>query len=133
MRGQARTARIESSLVRDRGDGRRGSGTGGQKAVTHVRVVEKLGDFTLVECRLETGRTHQVRIHLGEAGTPLCGERLYDRPLHGAPLPDTSGARRPLLHAAYLGIVQPRTGRELAWEAVLPDDMQALLDKLRAR
>src|SRR5262249_36703592 len=80
VRGRARDARIESWLVRDRGDRRRGSGPAGegQHAVTHVRVVEALGEFTLVECRLETGRTHQVRIHLGEAGTPLCGERVYD-------------------------------------------------------
>src|SRR5262249_18869505 len=85
VRGQARDARLESWLVRDRGDGRRGSGPEGegQRAVTHVRVVEALGEFSLVECRLETGRTHQVRIHLGEAGTPLCGERVYDRPPHG--------------------------------------------------
>src|SRR5262249_20602680 len=93
VRGRAQTARIESGLVRDRGDGRRGSGppAEGQHAVTHVRVVEELGDCTLVECRLETGRTHQVRIHLGEAGTPLCGERVYDRPLNGRPYPDASG------------------------------------------
>jgi hypothetical protein len=89
VRGQAKDATIESWLVRDRGDGRRGSGTvGGQHAVTHVRVVEDLGDFTLVECRLETGRTHQVRIHLGDRGTPLCGERVYDRLINGRPLPD---------------------------------------------
>src|SRR5262245_53535089 len=81
VRGKAVAGRIESTLVHDRGDGRRGSLVGaadGQRAVTHVEVVEELGDFTLVRCRLETGRTHQVRIHLGEAGTPLCGERLYD-------------------------------------------------------
>src|SRR5262245_21605798 len=67
VRGKAKSQRIESWLVADRGDGRRGSGTQpgvGQRAVTHVTVVEELGDYTLVECRLETGRTHQVRIHL---------------------------------------------------------------------
>src|SRR5438132_1590421 len=95
VRGRAKDARIESTFVPDRGDGRRGSGPGpGQRAVTEVRVVEELGDFTAVECRLETGRTHQVRIHLGEAGTPLCGEHVYDRPVHGRPPPDDSGARR---------------------------------------
>ncbi|MGL4552094.1 MAG: RluA family pseudouridine synthase, partial [Gemmataceae bacterium] len=79
VRGAAVSGRIESTLVADRGDGRRGSGPGpGQHAVTHVTLVERLGPFSLVECRLETGRTQQVRIHLGEAGTPLCGERLYD-------------------------------------------------------
>jgi 23S rRNA pseudouridine1911/1915/1917 synthase len=66
VRGVAKDQRIESNLVRDRGDGRRGSGPGGQNAITHVRVLQRLGACTLVECRLETGRTHQVRIHLGE-------------------------------------------------------------------
>jgi 23S rRNA pseudouridine1911/1915/1917 synthase len=134
-RGKARDARIESWLIRDRGDGRRGSGAApdvGQKAVTHVRVVERLGQFTLVECRLETGRTHQVRIHLGEAGTPLCGERVYDRPLHGRPLPDGSGARRIMLHAAALGFLHPTSGKRMHWKANLPDDMAALLRRLRS-
>jgi 23S rRNA pseudouridine1911/1915/1917 synthase len=133
VRGQATDARIESHFVPDRGDGRRGSSTDadGQHAVTHVRVVETLGEFTLVECELETGRTHQVRIHLGEAGTPLCGERVYDRPLHGQPLPDGSGAKRPLLHAAFLAIDHPATGKRMEWQAKLPDDMSALIKRLR--
>lgn len=133
VRGQAKDARIESYLVPDRGDGRRGSGASneGQHAVTHVRVVETLGDFTLVECELETGRTHQVRIHLGEAGTPLCGERVYDRPLHGQPLPDASGAKRPLLHAAYLALDHPATGKRMEWEAKMPKEMSELVKRLR--
>ncbi len=132
VRGQAAPGRIESSLVRDRGDGRRGTGVGeGQQAITHVRVVEELGAFTLVECRLETGRTHQVRVHLGERGTPLCGERVYDRPLHGQPVADDSGAKRPMLHAARLGVAHPATGERLAWEAAMPDDMATLLKRLR--
>lgn len=130
VRGQAKQARIESQLVADRGDGRRGSGKGGQHAVTHVRPVETLGDFTLVECELETGRTHQVRIHLGEAGTPLCGERVYDRPLHGKPLPDASGARRPMLHATFLAIDHPATGKRMEWEAKMPIDMNELVTRL---
>jgi 23S rRNA pseudouridine1911/1915/1917 synthase len=135
VRGRARDERIESFLVRDRGDGRRGSGGEpgtGQRVVTHVRVVEALGAYTLVECRLETGRTHQVRIHLGEAGTPLCGERIYDRPLHGTPLPDGSGMARPALHAASLGFEHPGTGRRVVWQSRLPKDMIELLRKLRA-
>jgi 23S rRNA pseudouridine1911/1915/1917 synthase len=134
VRGRASEARIESFLLEDRGDGRRGSTTRhdeGKRAVTHVRVVEELGEFTLVECRLETGRTHQVRIHLGEAGTPLCGERVYDRPLHGKPLPDTSGARRPMLHAATLGFDHPLTGRRVVWQVPPPQDMRQLLARLR--
>jgi 23S rRNA pseudouridine1911/1915/1917 synthase len=138
VRGKATSGRIESFLVRDRGDGRRGSGPPGegQHAVTHVRTVEELpggggGDFTLVECRLETGRTHQVRIHLGEAGTPLCGERVYDRPIGGRPCPDGSGLDRVALHAATLGLTHPATGRRLRWEAPLPADVAALLRRLR--
>lgn len=134
VRGRAADARIESSLVRDRGDGRRGSSTApgeGQRAITHVRVVEALGDYTLIECRLETGRTHQVRIHLGEAGTPLCGERIYDRPLHGKPLPDGSGMGRIALHAALLGFEHPATGQRRRWTSRLPKDMADLLKRLR--
>jgi 23S rRNA pseudouridine1911/1915/1917 synthase len=134
VRGKARPGRIESYLTRDRGDGRRGSTTKpgeGQRAVTHLRVVEELGDYTLVECRLETGRTHQVRIHLGEAGTPLCGERVYDRPVHGAPAPDGSGAKRVLLHAARLGFEHPATGKRMTWASPLPKDMATILQRLR--
>ena len=136
VRGKAINERIESYLVADRGDGRRGSSPDrkeGQRAVTHVRLVEDLGDFSLVECRLETGRTHQVRIHLGERGTPLCGERIYDRPLNGNPLPDPSGAQRPALHAAYLAITHPATGKRLSWTSHLPRELSALCKHLRRR
>ncbi|HKB41352.1 MAG TPA: pseudouridine synthase, partial [Gemmataceae bacterium] len=133
VRGRTVDGKIESWLVRDRGDGRRGSGPPdeGQHAVTHVRVLERLGEYTLVECRLETGRTHQVRIHLGEAGTPLCGERVYDRPPHGRPLPDGSGATRVALHAASLAFDHPVTGKRVRWSSPLPKDMKALLSRLR--
>jgi 23S rRNA pseudouridine1911/1915/1917 synthase len=136
VRGKAKSRRIESYLVRERGDGRRGSSTEagvGQRAVTHVVVVEELGNFTLVECRLETGRTHQVRIHLGESGTPLCGERVYDRSPHGKPLPDGSGFPRPALHAAQLGLEHPRSGKRMSWTAPLPKDMKDLLTRLRTQ
>jgi 23S rRNA pseudouridine1911/1915/1917 synthase len=134
VRGRAITERIESRLTADRGDGRRGSapdGAAGQRAVTQVRVVEELGKFTLVECRLETGRTHQVRIHLGERGTPICGETIYDRPLHGAPLEDSSQAKRLALHAATLVVEHPATGKRMRWQAELPEDLKRLLLKLR--
>jgi 23S rRNA pseudouridine1911/1915/1917 synthase len=134
VRGRPTEGRIESWLVRDRGDGRRGSSAApgeGQRAVTHVRVVEELGEYTLIECRLETGRTHQVRIHLGEAGTPLCGERLYDRPPHGKPLPDGSGIGRVALHAALLGFAHPATGERRRWTSPPPKDMADLVKRLR--
>jgi 23S rRNA pseudouridine1911/1915/1917 synthase len=136
VRGRAKAGRIESYLVQDRGDGRRGSTTQpgqGKRAITHVRVVDDLGEYTLVECRLETGRTHQVRIHLGETGTPLCGERVYDRPLNGRPIPDQSGASRLALHAARLGFQHPATRKWMMWESPLPKDLQELVARLRAK
>ena len=99
--------------------------------MTHVRVVEELGPCCLVECRLETGRTHQVRIHLGEAGAPLAGERLYDRPVNGPPAPDPSGSPRVALHAAYLGFTHPQSGDRVEWESPLPEDLQAVVRRLR--
>jgi 23S rRNA pseudouridine1911/1915/1917 synthase len=136
VRGQARSERIESMLVDDRGDGRRGSTITpglGKRAVTHVKVVETIGGYSLVECRLETGRTHQVRVHLGERGTPICGERIYDRPIHGKPIPDDSGAPRLALHAAHLGFDHPTTGKRMTWDSPLPKDLHRLLKRLRRR
>jgi 23S rRNA pseudouridine1911/1915/1917 synthase len=132
VRGRPRSMTIESALVRDRGDGRRGSGPDGQRAATHVKVLEQLAEFALVECRLETGRTHQVRIHLGEAGWPLCGERVYDRPVNGPPITDASGAHRPMLHAARLGLTHPATGERMAWDSPPAADFKELLVRLRA-
>jgi len=133
VRGRPADTRIESWLVRDRGDGRRGSGDrqSGQRAVTHVRLIEALGSCSLIECRLETGRTHQIRIHLGELGTPLAGETVYDRPIHGRSPPDPSGSPRIALHAAVLGFTHPVSGLQLQWEAALPPDMNAVLQRLR--
>jgi 23S rRNA pseudouridine1911/1915/1917 synthase len=134
VRREAKDGRIESWIVRDRGDGRRGSGKEGegQHAVTHVSVAERLGEYTLVECRLETGRTHQVRIHLGEAGTPLCGETIYDRPLHGRAVPDGSGCERVALHATLLGLEHPASGKRLKWSSPLPPDLAKALKRVRA-
>lgn len=131
VRGAAKAGRIESVIARDRGDGRRGTAAGkdGQHAVTHVGILQQWEKFALVECKLETGRTHQVRIHLGEAGTPLCGESVYDRPVNGSPLPDGSGARRPMLHATRLGLTHPVTGDTMTWESPMPADMKRLVAK----
>jgi 23S rRNA pseudouridine1911/1915/1917 synthase len=133
VRGTPKSTRIESFFVEDRGDGRRGSGSTeepGKKAVTFVKLLEQWPDFALVECRLETGRTHQVRIHLGEFGTPLCGETIYDRPINGAPLPDNSGASRPMLHAVRLGFVHPVQNDFLTWDISPPSDFAKLQKKL---
>ena len=133
--GRVPAQTIASRLVRDRGDGRRGSTTHpelGKHAVTHIKPLEDLEGYTLVECRLETGRTHQIRIHLAEQGHPLCGEKVYHQPLFGAPLADASGAPRLALHAAELGFEHPVTGEHLRFEAALPPDLTAFLHRLRA-
>lgn len=137
-RGVPLVSRIESVLVPDRGDGRRGSTRksnppDGKNTVTHVKVIEELGPFAAVECRLETGRTHQVRIHLGECGSPLCGERIYDRPVNGRPAPDGSGAERPMLHAARLGFIHPDTNQVMTWDAKPPADFARVWTELRSR
>lgn len=133
--GRVGEGMIVTHLVRDRGDGRRGSSEGdeGKRAVTHVKPIEQFGDaYTLVECRLETGRTHQIRIHLAETGHPLCGERVYSAP-RGTKAIDRSGAMRVALHATELGFVHPVTGVELRFESPLPSDIEKLLAKLRSR
>lgn len=125
---------IESFLIRDRGDGRRGSAPfsqHGKKAVTHVHVVENLKGFTLVGCQLETGRTHQIRIHLAEKGSPVCGEKVYRTTANGTILPDGSGFPRLALHAAELGFIHPISGKPMHWNMALPDDFSNLLQRLR--
>jgi 23S rRNA pseudouridine1911/1915/1917 synthase len=126
---------IRSTLVRDRGDGRRGSSpqpnVSGKVAITHVSVVERLPKHTLLACQLETGRTHQIRIHLSEAGHPICGEKVYLKTATGEAL-SVSPAPRIALHAAELGFVHPVTQGELHWEMPLPTDLQQFLASLRA-
>jgi 23S rRNA pseudouridine1911/1915/1917 synthase len=132
--GSVAPQRVHSWLVRDRGDGRRGSSPvpgAGKEAVTHVAVEERLPGYTLLACRLETGRTHQIRIHLAELGHPVCGDKVY-RGRHGAPpVEDASGAPRLALHATELGFVHPVTGAELHWAMPLPGDLQAFVERLR--
>jgi len=131
---------LESMLVANRGDGIRGSlgvfaahaapkgpPPGAQRAVTRVRILERLARATLVECTLETGRKHQIRIHLAEAGCPVVGEAIYIRDFRGPPIP----APRPMLHAAVLGFTHPRTGRIVRVEDPPPEDFVAMAERLR--
>jgi 23S rRNA pseudouridine1911/1915/1917 synthase len=123
-------------LVRDRGDGRRGSTREpglGKEAITHVEVVEQLPGYTLLACRLETGRTHQIRIHLAERGHPVCGEKVYNRKPDGTLRTDGSGAPRLALHAAELGFVHPVSGAAMHWSMPLPPDLEAFRTRLRER
>lgn len=131
--GAVRAGRIESHLIADRGDGLRGSTRHrdqGQHAVTHVEVVERLPRATFVRVRLETGRTHQIRIHLAEAGHPLVGETVYIRDMlraNATPLP----ASRLMLHAATLGFAHPVGGEALDFAAEPPPAFAATLTELR--
>jgi 23S rRNA pseudouridine1911/1915/1917 synthase len=135
--GDVREQTIESFLVEDRGDGKRGSATvegEGKRAVTHVRPLERLDGFTLIECRLETGRTHQIRIHLSEAGHPLYGDIKYgnaDAEKASAANPISSGLRRLILHAATLGFRHPTTGQQLRFQSEPPADFLSVVDRLR--
>ena len=128
---------IRSRLVRDAGLGIRGSvapgrvnKTGealGREAITRVKLLEKLNGASLVECRLETGRTHQIRIHLSEAGHPILGESVYIRDYKGPIIP----APRVMLHALQLGFLHPSTGERVQWEQPLPKDFVKRLERLR--
>jgi len=125
---------VQTNLVRDRGDGRRGStdiAGLGKEAVTHLEVVERLPGYTLLACRLETGRTHQIRIHLAELGHPVCGDKVYRHRRDGTVMPDPSGAPRLALHAAELGFRHPVTHNEMQWSMPLPPDLETFVNQLR--
>lgn len=135
VHGRAEAVVHETFLVPNRGDGLRGSWRGrnppkeAKRAVTKVRVEQRLqgpyGEATLISCRIETGRQHQIRIHLSEAGNPLIGETVYDRANAGR-----IDAARPMLHAASLGFRHPVNDRPLRFEDPPPDDFRALLERL---
>jgi len=138
--GAVAAKRVETHLVTDRGDGIRGSyghfrrPRGGippeaKRSVTHVRPIAPLAGATLVECRLETGRQHQIRIHLSELGHPLVGERVYIRDYAGPRIESP----RPMLHARVLGFVHPRTGQRMSFEREAPDDFRAMIESLRLK
>ena len=107
----------------------------GRRAVTRVRVLERLGPATLVSCRLETGRTHQIRVHLAErAGTPILADPLYGRTPRDPLLREiAAGLGHQALHARLLGFVHPETGARMRWESALPEDIARAVEQLRAR
>ena len=105
----------------------------GKEAVTHVKLVERFGGRgALVACRLETGRTHQIRVHLAEHGHPVVGDAVYGRAPRDEKVRKVAHALgRQALHAQSLGFVHPRTGQSLSFEAPPPGDMQRAIDAMR--
>ncbi|WP_337847502.1 RluA family pseudouridine synthase [Sphingomonas sp.] len=104
---------------------------GGKRAVTHWTLVKPLYEAALVECRLETGRTHQVRVHMASLGHPLIGDPVYGRTKkEHREVVETLGFRRQALHAARLGFIHPINSHALAFDSEMPADMQELMDKL---
>ena len=99
-------------------------GLAAREATTHFKVLERLGDLTLVEARLDTGRTHQIRVHFAAIGHPVAGDALYSRR-------DPLGIGRQFLHSYRLAFPHPFTGEDLEFDAPLPDDLQGVLAHLR--
>ena len=96
----------------------------GKRAVTHYRVLERFGDYTYIECRLETGRTHQIRVHMSHIGHPLLGDEIY------GPAKCPFRLQGQCLHAMVLGFLHPVTGEYLEFTAPLPEYFEQLLRKL---
>ncbi len=125
--GRHRTQRTRMSVRAD-----------GRPAVTHYRVVKRFRGHTLVRAQLETGRTHQIRVHLAHIGFPVAGDPLYGGrrrlPAGSSPnlVTELNAFRRQALHAAHLALVHPTTGRAIEWDAPLPEDMTRLLSALEA-
>jgi 23S rRNA pseudouridine1911/1915/1917 synthase len=104
---------------------------GGKRAVTHFSTLQVLRDAALVECRLETGRTHQVRVHMASIGHALLGDPVYGRTKSGRKgLLETLGFARQALHAAHLGFIHPVNSTALSFDSPMPADMQELFSQL---
>lgn len=97
----------------------------GRQAITHYRVLERFAQFTFVECCLETGRTHQIRVHMASIGHPLLGDAVY------GPSKCPYRLDGQTLHAGVLGIVHPRTGQYMEFSSALPEYFELLLKKMR--
>ena len=127
------SGRIEGNLGRSSTNRKKMAVVGpthGKHAVTHYRTIEPLDGAALVECRLETGRTHQVRVHMASIGHPLLGDMVYGR---SKPKFGDFTFERQALHAARLGFVHPVTSAALAFESEMPADMQLLFSHLSLR
>ena len=95
-------------------------------AVTHYRVLERFGNYTYIECELETGRTHQIRVHMASIGHPILGDAVY------GPAKCPFKLEGQTLHAKILGIKHPSTGQYMEFDAPLPEYFEILLNRLRS-
>ncbi len=125
--------RVETLIGRNRRDRKRMSAqpTGrGRTAITHLLVVQEIGDVSLVRLRIETGRTHQIRVHMAHIGHPVAGDRQYGGRRERS---DAGRFPRQMLHAETLAFTHPVTGRAVSFKAPLPPDFQSALTALSAR
>ena len=112
-------------------------GEEGKHAVTHFKVLERFGYVTLVECRLETGRTHQIRVHMTHMGNSIMGDSKYKKKYKKLKNIDTDlesliyKLDRQFLHAQTLGFIHPRTNEEMIFTSILPQELENILKLLR--
>lgn len=118
---------IETQIARDKNDRKKMAvvAEGGRQAITEYEVAERFGKYTVVRCRLKTGRTHQIRVHMEYLGYPLVGDPKY------SPMKTPFAINGQALHSLTLSFTHPRTGERLTFEAPLPEDMQKILTRLR--
>lgn len=118
---------IETQIARDKNDRKKMSVVkeGGRNAVTEYEVAERFGKYTIVKCRLKTGRTHQIRVHMEYLGYPLVGDPKY------SPMKTPFSINGQALHSLTLTFKHPRTGEEMFFEAPLPEDMKKIVTRLR--
>ena len=132
---KADTGTVDQPIGRDYKDRKRRQidGSNAKRAVTHYRVLERFGSCTLVECRLETGRTHQIRVHMAYIRHPLIGDSVYgsgDEVIRaGNKAVHITGGQ--MLHAGVLGFIHPRTGEYMEFTAEIPEEFQSVLYTLR--
>jgi len=120
---------VDAPLGRDVNDRKKMAITpGGKRAVTHYKVLERFEDYTYIECRLETGRTHQIRVHMASLGHPLLGDPIYGK--SSSPLNKRFNLEGQTLHAQILGFVHPKTGEYIETSAPLPGYFSHLLEIL---
>lgn len=128
VRGNIKTdsGTIETQIARDKTDRKKMSVVkeGGRDAITDYEVLERFGKYTLVRCKLRTGRTHQIRVHMEYLGYPLVGDPKY------SPMKTPFGIKGQALHSHTLEFTHPRTGERMKFEAPLPEDMHKIITRL---